>query len=185
MILYLHGFNSAFDRENEKIAALAQVDEVMELSYDSYGKFGDVLEFLTGKVTGTTDLKIVGTSLGGFFAAHLGRTLGVGSVIINPCFDPYAMLEDYVGKSFVNYKTGEERTLTPEVGHSYQGRSIEGLDFPRPPLVLLDAADELLDSAEAARALANWPIRVFPGGSHRFEHIHEAMPELRAYWAAR
>ena len=183
MILYLHGFNSAFDRDNGKVGVLELVDEVMEVSYDSYARFEDILGFVAGKVAGVGGLRIVGSSLGGFYAAHLGRVLGLGSVIINPCFDPYAMLDAYVGKTFVNYKTGEERTLTPDVGRSYQGRSLEGLDCARPPLVLLDAADELLDSAEAARALAGWPLRIFPGGSHRFDHMQEAMPELRDYWA--
>jgi len=184
MILYLHGFNSAFDRGNGKVALLEQVDEVMEVSYDSYGRFEDVLDFLLCKVAGTERLRIVGSSLGGFYAAHLGAALDLGSVIINPCFDPHAMLADYVGKSFLNSKTGEQGTLTPEVGRSYHGRSLAQLEPSRRPLVLLDAADELLDSAAAARALAGWPRRIFPGGSHRFDHLHEAMPEIRAYWAS-
>jgi predicted esterase YcpF (UPF0227 family) len=183
VILYLHGFNSAFDRDNGKVAALEQIDEVMGVSYDSYARFDDILAFLAGTVTGMAGLRIVGSSLGGFYAAHLGRALGLGSVIINPCFDPYAMLDAYVGKTFLNYKTGEHGTLTSDVGRSYQGRSLEGLDFARRPLVLLDAGDELLDSAAAARALADCPLRIFPGGSHRFEHLHEAIPDLRAYWA--
>jgi predicted esterase YcpF (UPF0227 family) len=185
MVIYLHGFNSAFDPDNVKVRALAQVYQLHPLTYDSFAPFDEVMEFLTTQADslGAAGLKVVGTSLGGFFAAHLASRLGLPAVVINPCYDPHAMLDKYVGQEFPNFKTGVVRTLTPATGRSYAGRSVANLGFQQAPLVLLDAADELLDSAATARELGHFPVHVFPGGSHRFEHIEAALPVIDVYFS--
>ena len=57
---------------------------------------------------------VVGTSLGGLYAAEVGRMAGIPSVSINPCLEPYMSLSTIVGTTS-NYATGKEETLTQEL----------------------------------------------------------------------
>jgi len=50
--------------------------------------------------------------------------------------------------------------------------------------VLLDANDEVLDYRLAETAFRGCGRTiVYPGGSHRFDHLAEALPEIRALYA--
>lgn len=49
-----------------------------------------------------------------------------------------------------------------------------------PTLVLLDEADEALDYRTAQAFYRDCgQVIVYPGGSHRFEHLPAALPEIR------
>jgi predicted esterase YcpF (UPF0227 family) len=49
------------------------------------------------------------------------------------------------------------------------------------PLVLLDMGDEVIDSYETMKVLEGFPIRWWAGGSHRFDHMSEAITEVKSY----
>ncbi len=81
----------------------------------------------------------------------------------------------------LNEATGEEYVLTAE-----QVRALARYQVPRcnpkvPTLVLLDEGDDVLDY-RAAQAFYRdcGQVIVYPGGSHRFDHMAEALPEIRA-----
>ena len=47
-------------------------------------------------------------------------------------------------------------------------------------LVLLDRGDELIDSESTAEYIGDrYPVVMFEGGSHRFEHTRESLPHIR------
>ena len=49
-------------------------------------------------------------------------------------------------------------------------------------MVLLDLADELLDSQATLDALGqHTTVHTFAGGSHRFSHMEEALPLIEAH----
>jgi predicted esterase YcpF (UPF0227 family) len=82
-VIYLHGFNSAFDPASSKVVqlrSLAGVREVIgiDVAYHSpeaaeklYEVIGEVTRRPQGQVV------LVGTSLGGFHARYLGQRLGL------------------------------------------------------------------------------------------------------------
>lgn len=182
MFIYLHGLNSAFDPNSDKVKLLSTLDEVHPLTYGSFDTFGNIVTHIMDNIKeNAEELYFVGTSLGGFYAAYMGRNLAFGSVMINPCYEPYEMLKGHVGQKFENYKIKETRIFTQEALDSYKGKSIADMNIRRPPLVLVDASDEVIDSDRTKSVLSRFDPIIFPGGNHRFAHMAEALPEIKKY----
>jgi predicted esterase YcpF (UPF0227 family) len=185
--VYLHGFNSGYDPDTPKAQALSTIGDVIGVTYDSFATYQEIFEQISHEVFTQVhdrhDIVFIGTSLGGFWAAEMGRRFGVPSVIINPCHDPYAMLRKYVGEILTNYVTGVTNVLTNEVVETYPTFGITGENraFGFLPLVLIDMGDEVIDSAETFKTLKGFPTMVWQDGSHRFDHMDQAIPFIQQY----
>ena len=97
---YLHGFNSDADRSSDKVQILQTIGEVILLSYDSFATYDNILRSLIDsvQVEPHENPVFVGTSLGGFYAAELGKHYGLPSVLINPAWNPCEVLAEFVGQ---------------------------------------------------------------------------------------
>ena len=183
--VYLHGFNSAYNPENPKVQALSTLGDVIGVNFNSFTTYQEIFEQISREiytqVQDRDNMVLVGTSLGGFWAAEMGRHFGVPSVIINPCYDPCDMLRKCVGYVMTNYITGEATVITNEIAESYPTCGMNGKDrtFKFLPLVLLDVGDEV--SAKTLKALEGFPTKVWEGGSHRFDHMDQAIPFIQEY----
>lgn len=187
-LVYIHGFNSAVNKENPKTIALSVVcGPVNHLAYNTFGHFEDVFKFLADQVEDTSSTVFVGTSLGGFYAAHLAAEFGRPSVLINPVIDPATVMQLCVGKQMTNYVTGRENTLSAPAMNSYKGRELTTLladdTFEYMPLVLLDLDDELLDAEKSRKIFkrGRGPLHAFEGGDHEFQHIYDSLPIIQSY----
>ena len=176
--VYIHGFNSAYDPASVKVQALQQIGEVTGVTYNSFNTYPSIFDDLLAQIP-QRDVVLVGTSLGGFWAAEMARHLGLLSVIINPAIEPRVSLRKYVGQSLMNYVTGATSMLTMDVVESYQVAITRATTFL--PLVLLDMGDEIIDAHATHSALEGFPMICWDVGSHRFEHMDEAIQHIAAY----
>ena len=187
MIIYLHGFNSAFNPDSDKVRALSKIDKVYPLSYNSFDSHSNILYDILSKTRHLENPIFVGTSLGGFYAAMAASAFGAPCVLINPVvtgsfFQTTGTLIKNV--SMINYVTGEQSALTQQTLESYTDTTIIDLNYEYKPLLLLDAADELIDSIQTHEALleiVSESSMCYPGGSHRFDHIDLALPVIESY----
>ena len=178
--VYLHGFNSAYDPNSNKVQALSTLGDVLGVTYDTFGTYEQIVDEISAQVPFSDELVFVVTSLGGFWAAEMGSRFGVPSVIINPCTDPRIMLQKYVGVVETNYINGVVNTLTSESVNAYPGSGITRAGIYR-PLVLLDMGDEVIDSFQTQKDLQDFPMACWEGGSHRFEHTEDAIERIQSY----
>lgn len=185
MIVYLHGFNSG--GSSGKATWLRQhLPDVTVLSptYPTH-KADEAPAFLRGyfarvRAEHPQDkrLLLVGSSLGGFWARCLAPELGAGMVLVNPALHPEADLLDVVGPNH-NEATGEDYVLTAEQVRAFARYQVPQCNPAVPTLVLLDEGDDLLDYRLAqAYYRGCGKVVVYPGGSHRFDHLAEALPEI-------
>jgi uncharacterized protein len=183
MIIYLHGYNSAFDPESEKVKELAKIGGIVPVSYDSFDTFENIIASLKEMADPLPvyEFAFAGTSLGGFFAAHMGSRFHCPAILINPAVDPFAYLTPKVDQTFENHTTGEPRVLSKAAASSYEGKAITTLKFSYLPLILLDQDDEVFSSEATVQQLGQINTHTFEGGSHRFTHIKEAMPAITYY----
>lgn len=183
LYIYLHGFNSAYDSNLPKVQELSHIGNVIGITYNTFDTYENIHAYLVSSVPGTDEeFAFVGTSLGGYWAAEMGRYFAVPSVIINPCYDPRTMLMKYVGVPSTNYLTGEINTLTVESVESYPHPiQTEHETYFFSPLVLLDLGDETINSFQTIKTLSNFTIHEWVGGSHRFDHMKEALPYIHEY----
>jgi predicted esterase YcpF (UPF0227 family) len=187
MIVYLHGFNSAYNPSSDKIVALSKLDKVYPLSYNSFDTYSNILDGILQATRHLEDLVFVGTSLGVFYAASAASALGVPCVLINP-----VILGSFVQNNalfiknvpMTNFVTGDVNAVTQTMIDSYESLDIAKLSYEYKPLLLLDAADELLDSYQTyihLKDIISKSSVYYPGGSHRFDHIDLALPTIESY----
>ncbi len=112
-ILYLHGFLSS-----------PLSTKVMQLRHgagDAFEVIAPDLNMTPGEVdalldnlvrdhqaTSSESLVVVGSSLGGFYAARLATKFGLRCVLLNPCFNPWGFVKAHTGVQTI---FGTDRTL--------------------------------------------------------------------------
>lgn len=168
-ILYCHGFASNFDPDKPKIRALERVAPVRGATVDYTRDPQDAFRAHADQLLEAENPLIVGTSLGGFFAAWIGSELNLPFVAINPAIRPGRSLRAYLGEGVTHF--GAPFTLTEEVTRAY-----EALPFRTdgPGRVVLDMGDEVISSRDTLLEVCDrLPVLTFPGGSHRFDHMEE------------
>lgn len=186
MLIYLHGLNSA--GSSAKAAWLREhLPDVTVLSptyaaHNATTAPAALRAFITqarAAHPGDSRLLLVGSSLGGFWAQYLAPPLGAGMVLINPALRPDESLLRFCGPQR-NEVTNERYELTPEQVRAMARYRLARCNPHVPTLVLLDAADEVIDYRIAEDFYRGCGTTfVYPGGSHRFEHLPEALPAIR------
>jgi predicted esterase YcpF (UPF0227 family) len=186
MIVYLHGLNSGGGSAKASWlrAHLAPVPLVSPTypAHRAPEAIARLRAFLAPLRTRHDRLLLIGSSLGGFYAPLLAGEFQAGMALINPAVNAHLGLRRYVG-SQVNEATGERYVLTDADVEAFGAYALKDCRPQTPTLVLIDEADDVID-VPAARAHYRGCGRtiVYPGGSHRFEHLPEALPEIRALY---
>ena len=175
-IFYCHGFASCFEPTKEKVTALSTLAPVQGLTVDYTLSPGFVFRSYAEAITLTRCTLLVGTSLGGFFAAWLGSELGLPFVAINPAIAPSRSLRKYIGAGRTFFET--DYLLRPEVVDAYM---VLPFRLDGHGLIALDLGDEVINSSETQTSVGSTlPVLTFEGGSHRFDHMAALLPEIRS-----
>jgi len=185
-LLVMHGFNSAGDTEKARFLR-RHLPDVRVLSPSYCHDPSAAVAFLSGTIQALSAASqapaLLGTSLGAYYARHLGRRHGRPVILLNPSLDPESTLSQAVGENR-NFKTGRTYQFTASHLAALRAYACDETQADPPTLVLLDMGDELLDSAATAKRFQGRPgtrVVCFEGGNHRFAHIGEAMPEIIAH----
>ena len=175
-IYYCHGFASHFDSKKDKIRALSAVTIVDGNTVDYTLPPHKVFESFQKAMAIHKDYLVVGTSMGGFFAAWLGTELGLPYVAINPAVTPSHSLRKYIGEGSTHY--GSRFILREETVEAYKALPFrtDGQGF-----VALDMGDKVIDPQVTLEVVGDTlPVVTFPDGSHRFDHMHELAAVVRS-----
>lgn len=191
MIVYLHGFNSGgrshkarWLREHLAPARVFAPDYPAHRATQALRSLRKFIRRLRRENPQSRKLMLIGSSLGGFWAQYLAPEFGACLVLINPSIRPDDTLDQHAGQ-YHNEATGEETVLTEQDVRALRKYRVEPCNPKVPTLVLLDEQDEVLDARIAAAALRGCgKIIMYPGGSHRFEHLAEALPDIRTLYTA-
>jgi len=179
-ILYLHGFCSSpaswkARLLGDHLAAAGLADRFVcpTLPPAPFAAIADAEALLAGGDGPTT---LVGSSLGGYYAAWLAEKHDLKAVLINPAVVAPLSLETYVGPQ-TNLHSGESFAFT--VAHVAALRAIEvPRIMPQRYWLLVEEGDEVLDSREAVRRYAGARQTVLPGGDHSFTRWPDYVDEV-------
>ena len=174
IIAYLHGYNSYF-KENNKVKALELLGKVVGLDVD-YNR-GNVLidEVSDWAIKENVDL-IVGCSMGAWLASHVGASIGVPVVMLNPAMTPAVSLKKYVEVTENVLDFGGHPMLPID-------RSIVDAYLPIATnawgLVLLEKDDDLFNYKDSEDYLTKYyRVIVSEGGSHRYESLEDRLEDI-------
>jgi len=189
VIVYLHGFSSGaasakaeFFRTALAPLPLVAPDYPSQRPHAAVQSIRDCIDAAM-RQHGARRLTLMGSSLGGYYAQYLGAHLAEVErvVLINPALQPQHTLARFIGRN-TNMVTGEVFEFSRRDFETLADYDLAPAASPAPTLVLLDAGDEVIDYRFAAeRYSRSGRVVVYPGGSHRFEHLQPAVSEIRAF----
>ncbi|MBK8970629.1 MAG: esterase [Hahellaceae bacterium] len=184
-ILYLHGFRSS--SASAKVTCfrewLAQHLPPVVLVAPDLPPSPDASIQLAMQLLADSSKKwlgVVGSSLGGYYAAYLSEHSGLPAALINPAAYPYRLFQDYLGEH-QNLYTGEVFEL--KASYLDELRALDVLQ-PRHParlLLLLQTGDETLDYREALEKYPHSPAWIKPGGRHEYSDFNMALPAILGF----
>lgn len=184
-LLYLHGFLSspASQKATELRSLLSDIKPDIELvvptlSLEPDSAFGTALE--QARTLGDRLCGVVGSSLGGYYAAALSQEVGCRAVLVNPAVYPYRLLADYLGPQ-ANPYTGETCTLESRHLTALERLDPGPLGTPERLLLILQTGDETLNYHQALDRYPDSPAWIQPGGDHRFQDFDRVIPAILAF----
>jgi len=181
MLIYIHGFNSsAQSGKAREMAAwmaargLAESFACPDLPHRPIQAIA-LLEALIARSVGPA--KLIGSSLGGFYATWLAEKHDRKAVLVNPCVGCHAKLADYVDQPQKNWHTGEEYVFSAAHLAELQPLAV-GPRRKGNYLLLVETGDAVLDYREAVDFYAGTRQMVLEGGDHGFTRFAEFLPAI-------
>lgn len=181
MLIYIHGFNSSAQsgKAREMAAWMAQrgLGEAYacpDLSHRPAEAIA-LLEELIARSAGP--VKLVGSSLGGFYATYLAEKHDLKAVLVNPCVGCHTKLAEYLDQPQKNWHTGEEYVFS--AAHLADLQPLAVVPARKANYFLLvETGDEVLDYREAVSFYMGARQTVLEGGDHGFTRFIEYLPAI-------
>jgi len=201
--VYLHGFLSSgmsqkgqwFKNQNnvsklDNVTAERLFTSFYTPTYpiNSVSKSVDFIdEFLTSIDDFQSNVIIMGSSIGGFYAQYFGQKYGIPYVLINPALNPVKVFYENLGEH-TNPATGEMVNISPSYIDNLLKYMVHNPKRAGPSLLLLDEDDEVIDvdyvkNLYATRDDENNRFKsvIYSGGDHRFIHLDQAWLEIQEF----
>ncbi|WP_295420877.1 YqiA/YcfP family alpha/beta fold hydrolase [Sulfurovum sp.] len=182
MIIYIHGFGSHgyggkasafrdYFKNKGKPFIAPSLSYVPELAMQT-------LEELIGSYH--EEIKLIGSSLGGYYTLYLAQKYQLKAVLINPAIRPYITLKRalgdapnfYDGSHFEWKETHLEMLKTYETGYLSKERNF---------MLMLQKGDDVLDYKEAIAKLPKAKQITEDGGSHSFDGIEHYFEKIEHF----
>lgn len=173
-LVYLHGFLSSPASPKAQAFARAARSRGMRCRIPNLN-FASMEDFPDALWREVADLKegtwaLVGSSLGGFYAALMAARVPVRTILVNPAVCPWRHAAPYLGRT-VRAADGSDVGVTAAWLEKLRELAPCGLAAPRDVLVMLTTGDEVLDGREALRAFPGSPAYVVSGSDHAVSDI--------------
>ena len=182
-VVYLHGFRSSpqsvkaqcFVRAIEGIPASRRPRlHVPLLPPEPATAIGGVADWIEREIgsQAETELTLIGSSLGGFYATYLAERFATRAVLINPAISPWRDLRAYRGTQ-QNLYTGETFDLTTAYFAELRALAVPRITQPDRYFLLVRTGDEVLPWNEAVTFYAGARQYVKGGGDHGWTDFDE------------
>jgi uncharacterized protein len=123
-------------------------------------------------------MAVMGSSLGGFYAAWLSAHLGVPSVLINPAVYPSRDLARYIGEHPVWQDPAQSIFFEPT--YVQELIQLESQPLPTRPatLAFIAKGDEVLDWREMLARHQAGQVRLIEGSDHALSDFEDHLPQI-------
>src|SRR5262249_37258307 len=112
-----------------------------------------------------TELTLIGSSLGGFYATHLAERFAARAALVNPAIRPREELRAYLGTQ-TNLYTGEAFEMTTAHLAAMHALAVPRITRPDRYFLLVRSGDEVLPWNDAVEFYAGSFQYVKGGGDH-------------------
>lgn len=178
MIIYIHGFGSSGYGGKSNLFRKHFKEEGIKFIAPSLSYIPDLATSTLEEIIESCDeeVKLIGSSLGGYYAIYLAKKYKLKAVLINPSIYPYETLEPYIGntRSYFDLSEYEWNHRHIEMLKKYESDNIDDSNF----MLLLQKGDESLDYRVALNKLPDSKRIVEDGGTHSFENIQDYFEDI-------
>ncbi|WP_020410334.1 YqiA/YcfP family alpha/beta fold hydrolase [Hahella ganghwensis] len=181
-LLYLHGFKSSPDSIKAQVVkrwiARRRPDLRVEIPALPFSPKATIRYLETTYFQGSPrPMGIIGSSLGGYYAAYLSHIYGVPVAMINPAVRPYLLLNDYLGPN-QNLYTGEVFEVSSMHMEELIALDIQPEGLRGQYLTLVQTGDDTLNYREALEKFGSHSMWIMPQGSHEFDGFEQVLPAI-------
>ncbi len=189
-LLYLHGF-----RSSPQSAKARCVAEWVRDSYPAITLWCPQLPHSPRAAAGLiqagtaawpqASTAVMGSSLGGYYAAWLAQHKGCASVLLNPAVDPARDLAQYIGEQTQWHNPQESFYFAPEFVDELRVLDVRAQPLSAPQMAVIAKGDEVLDWREMAARYAQADITLLDGGDHALSDFEPHLPTIARFfhWA--
>lgn len=186
-LLYLHGFRSSpQSAKSRKMAEIVQTQHpgVTWWCPQLPASPKQAIQYL---LDGTAawprpHMAVVGSSLGGFYAAWISQHLQCPAVLLNPAVHPARDLEKYVGTHPAWHDPSQKiffkAEYVQELAELELGISEQSSKAASPTLSILAKGDEVLDWREMLARHQSGQVRLVDGSDHALSDFDDYLPEI-------
>lgn len=123
-------------------------------------------------------MAVMGSSLGGFYAAWLATHLGCPAVLINPAVHPSRDLARYIGEHPVWHDPLQRIFFEPAYVQELAQLEAQKPLLAPPTLALIAQGDEVLDWREMFARHCAGQVRLIPGSDHALSDFVDYLPQI-------
>lgn len=189
-IFYLHGFQSSSSSQKavylERYLRSAVPDGLQQgfrcISPDLPFSPAKTLAIVERLISENDQVVLMGSSMGGFYAAYLSQVFSLPAVLINPVVNANGLFDGLVGVELENVYTGEQYQLSLDDLELLRDMESQPLVLPNLIFNCLETGDEVLDYRLAEKKYKICQQKVIQGGDHRFQNFEQCLPEILGFY---
>lgn len=191
-VLYLHGFRSSpRSVKSQKLAAAIHALQQQGVAVHWCGPQlppspkQTVSELRELTRDWPDDSVVIGSSLGGFYAALMAQERGWRAAFINPAVQPARDLARHIGEQTAFHDPAERFFFRPEFIGEFEAlsQSISPYPLKQPERhwALIAQGDEVLNWREMVAHHAGVPTKLLPGSDHAVSDFDDHLQDLMAW----
>ena len=123
-------------------------------------------------------MAVVGSSLGGFYAAALAREVGCRAVLINPAVDAARDLTRHIGTQSSWHDPSQSFEFTQQHVDELRALHDGPLTAPDHTLAIIAKGDEVLDWREMLASCRTAQVRLVEGSDHALSDFEDHLPAV-------
>jgi predicted esterase YcpF (UPF0227 family) len=182
-LLYLHGFRSSPQSAKAQIMAKWVQDRHPSVTWWCPQLPASPAQAIDLLLQGTAawprgQMAVMGSSLGGFYAAWLSAHWGVPAVLINPAVRPSRDLARYIGEHPVWQDPSQSIFFEPAYVQELKVLESKPLPTQAATLTLIAKGDELLDWREMLARHEAGQVQLIEGSDHALSDFAEHLPQI-------
>lgn len=182
MILYLHGFRSS--PQSFKAQLIAQRLQMLGRGTEYYcpqlpASPSQAIRLAQELVRDCppSQLTLIGSSLGGYYATWLAEQLGCRAVLLNPAVAAPHDLEQYVGVTSA-WHSGQPFEFRHEYIHELKALAVSRISEPQRYFLLAATGDEVLDWRQMVTHYAGAQQLVINGSDHGLSDFERYLDQV-------
>ena len=184
-ILYLHGFRSSpasykAQVVEQRMALFGHVADLICPQLPASPQAAIALAMALVKDVPASELAVIGSSLGGFYATYIAEQLGCRAVLVNPSVDPLKNLANAVGVTTA-WHSNEPFEFKQAYIAELAALKVARITDPSRYFLLAATGDEVLDYRDMTAHYEGSRQHVIHGGDHAVSNFEVYVDDVLAF----